>query len=153
MPSRSLSICIASGTVISLAVSGLIFALTPWQDRALPYPLWGVALGHLGTLVLTIIPGLISGRLAGRNGFLVGATAGSIAAAALPIISAVASWPAVTLSPDITMGYVVNAVCLIAAATLTNGVSGIAGEYSSNGKLSSNRALERDAPTTARPSA
>jgi hypothetical protein len=129
MESRSLIMSVVVGALIGIALYGMTYVLTPWREPGQPVFYWVLFTAGLGGALAIVVPGLSAGYLAGRSGFLVGASAGVIAALGVSLLPAGLTWPSVTLSHDTTTTFVVNVCSGLIAAIITNGISGISGAH------------------------
>jgi hypothetical protein len=123
---RSTTIAIAGGIVSGLIVAGAFTAITPWRASDEAYPIWAQFIAQLGNAFQAIVAGFATGYLLRRPSFVAGAIAGGVcvllvAAGAFVLIGAE------TLR-DAGLPYYANIISMAVAASLTNGVSGVAGD-------------------------
>lgn len=129
MTYRSLAIASALGWLMGVALSGFLYAITPWQEPGQAYPYWAMVTSQVGSALLAVLPGLTAGYLAGRRGFGVGAASGILTSLTMFVLSATISWPSVMMASHVTATFAVNGFSAAVAALITNGLSGVAGAY------------------------
>lgn len=122
---RSPTIAIAGGIVAGLIVAGTFTAISPWRASDEAYPLWAQFVAQLGNAFQAIAAGFTTGYLLRRPSFSGGAVAGAVcvlltAAGAFVLIGAEAL-------RDAGLPYYANIFFVAVAASLTNGVAGVAG--------------------------
>jgi len=143
MAQRSIAISAALGWLVGVVLSGVVYAITPWQEPGQAYPYWALVTSQIGAALIAVTPGFIAGYFAGRSGFWVGAASGMLASLTMYALSATISWPSVLIASHVTATFAINGFSATIAALITNGFAGIAGVYIR--ALPSNPALNTDA--------
>ena len=147
MTHRSAVASIAVGWAVGVGLQGLLYAVLPWQESGQQYPYWATITSQVGTAFVAVVPGLITGYLAGHQGLRFGAAAGGLSALTLAIVAATASWPSVMLASHVTASFATNAFAGVIASLITNGIAGVAGIHLN--ELPSNSTPHTDARANA----
>ena len=129
---KSSTTAIAGGVVAGLIVTGAFLAVTPWRASDEPYPIWAQLIGHIGSALEAVAAGFGTGYLLRRPSFLAGAVAGVVCIFLISIGSFAVLGEVTVRNAD--LAYFANILFMALAASLTNGVAGIAGGSVSHGR-------------------